>query len=196
MKPRGVLPRHVQMWLMVGIALVILAIILLTGHPQPLPRPQAGARPAQPTLVPPDRVRSYEQQLAADLVREQQGARAIVGASRARDAGPLARVATSSADPTAEDQRRRDYQSLFADNVALSRRAGRSTAVRRTPAGQRVHRRRRRQPARQDVALLEQLLAKSVVSPSPALTTSAPAPTLPVAPPAEPSSSEHRARRR
>ena len=72
-KPPGVLPRHVQMWVMVIIALVILAIILLTGHPQPLPRPQAGARSAQPTLVPPDRVRSYEQQLAADLVREPQG---------------------------------------------------------------------------------------------------------------------------
>ncbi len=28
-KPRGVLPRHVQMWLMVAIAVVILAIILL-----------------------------------------------------------------------------------------------------------------------------------------------------------------------
>ena len=122
MKPPGVLPRHVQMWVMVIIALVILAIILLTGHPQPLPRPQAGARSAQPTLVPPDRVRSYEQQLAADLAREQQGlAPSSAPAGRAtRPAGP---VATSSADATAEDQRRRDYQSLFADNIALSRRA-------------------------------------------------------------------------
>ena len=29
MTPRGVLPRHVQMWLMVAVAVVILAIILL-----------------------------------------------------------------------------------------------------------------------------------------------------------------------
>jgi len=176
------------MWVMVIIALVILAIILLTGHPQPLPRPQAGVRSAQPTLVPPDRVRSYEQQLAADLAREQQGLTpSSAPAGRAtRAAGP---VASSSADATAEDQRRREYQSLFADSIALSLRA-----ADRQPYGE------RRQdnsvtssslsPASQDVALLEQLLAKSVVSPSPALTTSAPAPTLPAASPAVPSSTE------
>jgi type IV secretory pathway VirB10-like protein len=189
-KPTGVLPRHVQMWVMVIIALVILAIILLTGHPQPLPRPQAGVRSAQPTLVPPDRVRSYEQQLAADLAREPQGlAPSSAPAGRAtRTAAP---VASSSAGTTAEDQRRREYQSLFADNIALSRR----------PADRQPYGERRQDsaftssssassPASQDVALLEQLLAKSVVSPSPAFTTSGPAPTLPVAPPAVPSSTE------
>jgi uncharacterized alpha/beta hydrolase family protein len=36
---------------MVAIAVVILAIILLTGHPEPVPRPQVGARAAQPSLV-------------------------------------------------------------------------------------------------------------------------------------------------
>src|SRR3954464_3035301 len=82
-KPRGVLPRHVQMWLMIGIAIVILAIILFAGHPQPLPRPQAGSRPAQPTLVPPERVRSYEQQLAADLAREQQALDQAASGARA-----------------------------------------------------------------------------------------------------------------
>jgi len=187
-KPTGVLPRHVQMWVMVIIALVILAIILLSGHPQPLPRPQAGARSAQPTLVPPDRVRSYEQQLAADLAREQQGlAPSLAPAGRATR--PAAPVASSSADAAAEDQRRREYQSLFADNIALSRR----------PADRQPYGERRQDSAftssspstaSQDVALLGQLLAKSVVSPSAALTTSAPAPTLAVAPPAVPSSTE------
>ncbi|HKW02297.1 MAG TPA: TrbI/VirB10 family protein [Vicinamibacterales bacterium] len=188
-RPTGVLPRHVQMWVMVIIALVILAIIFLTGHPQPLPRPQAGARPAQATLVPPDHVRSYEQQLAADLARDPQGL-APSSAPVGRATRTAAPVASSSADATAEDQRRRDYQSLFADNIALSRRA-----ADRQPYGE------RRQDsaftsssspstASQDVALLEQLLARGLVSPSPTVTPSAPAPALAVAPLAAPSSSE------
>jgi hypothetical protein len=70
--PRGVLPRHVQMWLMVAIAVVIIAIILMTGQPQPTPRPSTAARPPEPTLVSPERVRSYEQALAAEAARQQQ----------------------------------------------------------------------------------------------------------------------------
>ena len=129
-KPRGVLPRHVQMWLMVGIAIVILAIIVFSGHPQPEPRPQANARPAQPTLVPPERVRSYEQQLAADLAREQQELQQVQNERSAKAIG-----ATAGLDPRTDDERRREYQSLFADNVALSRRsADRQTyAARRQP---------------------------------------------------------------
>jgi len=34
-KPRGVLPRQTQMWLMVGLAFVILVIIFFTGRPTP-----------------------------------------------------------------------------------------------------------------------------------------------------------------
>ncbi len=186
-KPPGVLPRRVQMWLMIIIALVILAILLLTGHPEPMTRPQAGARSAPPTLVAPDHVRSYQEQLAAESPQQSPALPAAapsVGRS-SRTSGAV----TSSADSTAEDQRRRNDQSLFADNIALSRRA-----VDRQPYGE------RRQTgvgsssstnsaASPDVALLEQLLAKSVVSPSPVL-MSAPAPALPVAPPAAPSSSD------
>ena len=35
--PKGVLPRQLQTWLMVGIALVILAIIFVTGRSEPQP---------------------------------------------------------------------------------------------------------------------------------------------------------------
>lgn len=121
--PRGVLPRHVQMWLMVAISVVIIGIILMTGQSQPTPRPSSGGRPAEPTLVSPERVRSYEQALAAEAARQQQAlaqeqqaearSRVVAGAGGARP----------SADPLTDEQRRREYQSLFADNVALSRRS-------------------------------------------------------------------------
>ncbi|MGB7220620.1 MAG: hypothetical protein WBD07_17610, partial [Vicinamibacterales bacterium] len=40
--PRGVLPRGAQTWLMVALALGILAIIVVTGRPEPPARPAAG----------------------------------------------------------------------------------------------------------------------------------------------------------
>ena len=183
-QPRGVLPRHVQMWLMVGVAVVILAIILFTGHPQPLPRPQSGARPAPPTLVPPDRVRSYEQQLAADLAREQQALQQSSPGGRATK--PIGSAPAQGGDPTTDDQRRREYQSLFADNVALSRR----------PADRQPYAERRQQespsssgtPAGSpDINALEQLLARNLASHSPTPSSGAPALTPPATTPAAPS---------
>ena len=118
--PHGVLPRHVQMWLMIAIAVVILAIILMTGQSTPSPRTPSGARLAEPRLVSPERVRSYEQTLAAEAARQQSAAaqeQAAVTPRLSAGGGPQA-----SQDPFTDEQRRREYQSLFADNVVLSRR--------------------------------------------------------------------------
>src|SRR5690606_12395684 len=121
--PRGALPRQLQMWLMVGIAVVIVVIILITGHPEPPERPRADARPVTPALAPTDRIRRFQQQLTEDAVRRalappQEALRAeayrAVPAGAARPAG--------GAGPLTDDQRRREVDSLFADNVALSRR--------------------------------------------------------------------------
>src|SRR5262249_13417778 len=48
--PRGVLPRGMQTWLMAGIAFGVLAIIVLTGRPEPAPR---RAEPPAAAPVPP-----------------------------------------------------------------------------------------------------------------------------------------------
>src|SRR5262245_43341858 len=60
--PRGVLPRGMQTWLIAGIGFGGLAVIALTGRPQPAPQraePQAAA-PAPPS---PDRVKEYQERL-------------------------------------------------------------------------------------------------------------------------------------
>jgi hypothetical protein len=46
-RPHGALPRHLQTWLMVGLAVVMLIINLVIGHPS-APRPPDGqaARPS------------------------------------------------------------------------------------------------------------------------------------------------------
>lgn len=121
-KPPGVLPRQLQMWLMIGLAGVILLIILLTGRSQPDSTPQQSGRPAQAALPASDRIRAYQQQLADAEARlhevQTQEAQAVTNGTKPASSRPQ----PPSTDSTGDEQRRREYQSLFADNIVLSRR--------------------------------------------------------------------------
>lgn len=118
--PRGVLPRGVQTWLMVAVAIGMLFIIFLTGRPEgPAPTRTATAAVVPPTA---DRVRDYQERLR---MLDEQVAR------EAREAAMAAATPTPTeadmggaepVDPLVEERRRREYQSLFASNVVLSRR--------------------------------------------------------------------------
>jgi type IV secretory pathway VirB10-like protein len=123
-RPPGVLPRHLQTWLMVVLALVILLIIFVTGRRAPLPAsPPAQAGTAAPSALPPDRIRTYQQRIAEGETRmRQELADARPDEARPSALLPESPVETPAVDSLAEERRRRDYQSLFADNVALSRR--------------------------------------------------------------------------
>ena len=116
--PAGVLPRRIQTWVMAGLAGVILLIILLAGEPRPPETPAAASRPAP---VNADRVREYQDRLRA------MEARAALDAAAAVPPSPPVRVEAGGGpraeDPTVAERRRRDYDSLFASNVVLSRRA-------------------------------------------------------------------------
>lgn len=133
--PRGVLPRQVQMWLMAGLAVVIVLIILITGHTQPAPRAAATAGPtAAPMPATADRIRSYQRQLSDEQARQEQLDRQQ-RADEARTPTTRSAAQTSPAsDPVADEQHRRDYQSLFADNVSFSRRANGAPTVQRSAA--------------------------------------------------------------
>src|SRR6266540_3953389 len=60
--PRGVLPRNTQMWLMVGLAGVIIGIIVFAGHPEPTAR-RAAPPPTAPVTPNADRLREYQDRL-------------------------------------------------------------------------------------------------------------------------------------
>ena len=120
--PRGVLPRGMQTWLMVAIAMGMLMVILFTGRAEPPARSAA-----VPTSAPPqpntDRVRDYQDRLRILESRAAQEARADALAQPqapvlTRDDPPPVR----SEDPLVSERKRRDYESLFASNVVLSRR--------------------------------------------------------------------------
>jgi type IV secretory pathway VirB10-like protein len=162
--PRGVLPRHVQMWLMLGVAVVVLAIILFTGQAPSGSRLRPSAPPA---LVTPDRVQSYAQALLAEATR--QGQRLTAPPGPAPDAAPTRGDGSNSVDPRtprgplsplSDDERRREYQSLFADSIALSHRpadeqpygeASQRARTTATPAVSSAH----------DLAALDHLIAQS-----------------------------------
>jgi type IV secretory pathway VirB10-like protein len=116
--PRGVLPRQIQTWLMIGIALVIVLIILITGYSDPPERSAVVGRVLEPMLAPAERIRSYEQQLAQEELRQRETAarRAEADAAVGGATAAGARVGVAGAAPTPE------AESLFADNVVQSRR--------------------------------------------------------------------------
>ena len=119
--PRGVLPRGVQTWIMAGIAVGMLAIMLLVGRSDPPVR----STPAPATSQAPsaDRVRDYQERLRAmeaQALREAQAAAgppapAMMGFQDPPQSAP-------PPDPLQADRKRREYESLFASNVVLSRR--------------------------------------------------------------------------
>jgi type IV secretory pathway VirB10-like protein len=120
--PRGVLPRRLQMWLMMALALGMLAIIAFTGQSRPPARTTPPA--TEPQTPSADRLRDYQERLRALDARTAQARLAESQAS-----GPSARPVVEepasgreTPDPIKEERRRREYDSLFATNVVISRR--------------------------------------------------------------------------
>jgi type IV secretion system protein TrbI len=103
---------------MAGLAAGLLLIILLTGKPAP-------TRPTPATSTPPaanaDRFSDYQQRLRALDARSRQ--EAVTEPAETAPPPPLdERAGSPVADPLQEARRRREYESLFATNLVLSRR--------------------------------------------------------------------------
>ena len=122
--PSGALPRGTQTWLMVGIAAVMLVIMFVAGRPQDGRRQlaNAGVAPAAPS---PERLRDYQERLRVMETRAAQEAQqsASPPSNHLPDSARDAQSTPSAAqDPIVAERRRREYESLFASNIVLSRR--------------------------------------------------------------------------
>jgi type IV secretion system protein VirB10 len=119
--PRGVLPKGVQTWLMVALAVGMLGVIFLAGQPNGPAAPRPASQPAAAPST--DRVRDYQERLR---LLDEQAARELRQAALDAQALPAPTapddVAPAAVDPLVAERRRRDYESLFASNVVLSRR--------------------------------------------------------------------------
>jgi type IV secretory pathway VirB10-like protein len=130
-RPPGVVPRHLQQWMLVGTAVVMVGILALSGPPAK-PRPTATPSPAAVAVDPnQQRIEEYQrriQEQAQRLAAEQaqlQLTKDAVATNPTGAVGPAPRrspvdspapMASASPTPDARDERAR-----FADNVAFSR---------------------------------------------------------------------------
>ena len=156
-KPSGLLPKNLQAFVVVGLALLMVAIMALTGHKRPVaPTPQTN--PTTPNLLPlnTEKVSEFQKRIedaqrlsapqaeAALLQKQKQLADEGVGPAQPVPPSPNGIPVASpnptgayppgayasalpqpaetepAADPIKDDQHKRHYQSLFADNVALT----------------------------------------------------------------------------
>jgi len=131
-KPPGLLPKNVQSWLLAGLAVLMVLIMWLTGGKKP-PVPSKVAPPT-PAVLPPLEVNEAKivelQKRIEDLQREQivaqnaltQQTRVLGPGSEAQPVPPpaYANAAEGPEDAIHAEQKKRDYLSLFASNVALS----------------------------------------------------------------------------
>jgi type IV secretion system protein VirB10 len=128
--------RHVQSWIMVGLALLILGIILVTGQTTPAPVSLPSVAPRS-TPVGPERVKSYQDRLAEQELRlREEQARAALPTPAMGPPTVMAEPPLVKPVPTEIGEAKpREDQSLLADNVAFTRRDDRARGqVSVTPA--------------------------------------------------------------
>jgi len=132
-KPPGLLPKHVQSWLIVGLAFLMVVIMWLTSPK----KPQAQAKSNAPVTQPPAVMQVNQTEInelqnhIAELQRQElvaQNALAeqtkVLGNapsnSQSTQPGESEAAPARSEDPIQSEQKKRAYLSLFASNVALS----------------------------------------------------------------------------
>lgn len=131
--PPGVIPRHLHQWVLVGTAIVMAAIMTISG-PSTRTRSTAAASSLAAAAVDPNRqrIQDYErrieeqtQRLATEQARVERAkqAAATEGPSAAppAEASGAAPVQRSSSAGTPADRSQREEHARFADNVAYSR---------------------------------------------------------------------------
>jgi type IV secretion system protein VirB10 len=133
-KPPGLMPKNVQTWAMLGLALLMVSIMWLTGGKKPQTLPRSGTSTVQtpaPLEVNEGKIAELQNRIQ-DLQREQQVAlnqqNKFIGAiqSESQNATPAQVAGTvqpppaTPADPIQDERKKRAYVSLFSSNVALS----------------------------------------------------------------------------
>jgi type IV secretory pathway VirB10-like protein len=131
-KPPGLLPKHVQSWLLAGLAVLMVLIMWLTGGKSPSAPAKAArsAVPAQPPVEVNETKIAELQNRIAELQREQLVAQNALAQQAHELGGATANPAEADAAATpneakSEDvieaeRKKRAYLALFASNVALT----------------------------------------------------------------------------
>jgi type IV secretion system protein TrbI len=144
-KPPGLLPKNVQSWLLIGLAVLMVAIMWLTGSkkPQTAARTSSGVMPVQAPLEVNEAKITEMQNRIQDLQRQQLLAQTALAQQTRQFGGPEQPQEGSAIgaggqrppeDPIETERKRRAYVSLFSSNVALTYRKTPASTV--GPAGE------------------------------------------------------------
>jgi type IV secretion system protein TrbI len=133
-KPPGLMPKNVQTWAMLGLAVLMVSIMWLTGGKKPQTLPKSGTSAVQtpaPLEVNEGKIAELQNRIQ-ELQREQQVAlnqqNKFFGAIQSENqnatpaqvAGTVQPPQATPADPIQDERKKRAYVSLFSSNVALS----------------------------------------------------------------------------
>ena len=138
-KPKGLVPKNLQAFILVGLALLMVLIMAVTGRRHPVP-PTATATPLLPGLVPVDsqKVTDFQKNIEQTQRESAAQAEAALVQQQRQFASPANRLGQPYAsdpynnslrrgadgqapsDPIRDEKRKRAYFSLFSDNVALT----------------------------------------------------------------------------
>jgi type IV secretion system protein TrbI len=128
--PTGVLPKNIQAWVMVGIALLIVAVVALSGKKAPATPANTQAGGGVPVAGALDETNRQIQELKAAQERLQQEAilsqqqQQLAQVTATPEPTPAAAATPEPGEDLAAAARKRDYTSLFASQMAASYRAG------------------------------------------------------------------------
>src|ERR1700739_2493169 len=134
-KPAGLLPKHIQSWLILGLAVLMIVIMWLTGGKKQQTAAKANAPVAQqplPVEVNETKIADLQNRIQ-ELQREQLAAQSALAQQNRLLAGapsdqqqakwsyaPGNPSGERTEDPIKTERRKREYLSLFASNIALS----------------------------------------------------------------------------
>lgn len=135
-KPPGLMPKNVQTWVMLGLALLMVTIMWLTGGKKAQTAPKSGMATVQtpaPLEVNEGKIAELQSRIQ-ELQREQQVALSqqnkFFGALKSENQNAAPAQITNpqpaspgTTDPIQDERKKRAYLSLFSSNVALSYRS-------------------------------------------------------------------------
>jgi type IV secretory pathway VirB10-like protein len=131
--PPGVMPRHIQTWVLVGITALMIVVLIFTG-PAPAPAPRTVANPALATVDPSvSKIQEYQRQvdeqtkrLAAERAELELTKRALTSTASTGQQTPQtetqAPTERPAADPMQQERAQREVRSRYADPIVLTTR--------------------------------------------------------------------------
>jgi len=147
-KPPGLMPKNVQAWVMLGLAVLMVVIMWLTGGKKAQPAAKSNVSTFQPSAQPEvneaqinalqNRIQELQREQQTAITQQNKFFGSLPSGTQTSTPAQVSGTAPEPAppDPVQEEKKRRAYVSLFSSNVALSYRKEFAQPERASPNAQ------------------------------------------------------------